>query len=164
MSETVAFPNLAVALAKARSEFPELTFDSTNPHFKNRYLSLKGLLNAIKPVLAANDLLIVQTVSNTGGPQPAPALTTRLIHLPSNEYIEDTMLLSAVKTDPQAQGSAVTYARRYAVVTLLDLVADEDDDGNAASGGESSSTSRRSSGENGRKKSSDGSSASKPLF
>jgi hypothetical protein len=142
-------PNLAKALAKARSEFPELVFDSTNPHFKNRYLSLKGLLNAIRPTLAANDLLIVQTVSNTGGPSPAPSLTTRLIHTDSNEYIEDTMLLSAVKTDPQAQGSAVTYARRYAVVTLLDLVAEEDDDGNAASGGESSSTSSGSSGRSG---------------
>lgn len=151
-------PNLSKALAKARTEFPELTFDSTNPHFKNRYLSLKGLLAAVRPVLAANNLLIVQTVSNTGGPQPAPALTTRLIHTESNEYIEDTMLLSAVKTDPQAQGSAVTYARRYSLVTLLDLVADEDDDGEAASGGEASSTSRGSSSASGRKKQSDGSS------
>lgn len=151
-------PNLSKALAKAQTEFPELTFDSTNPHFKNRYLSLKGLLAAVRPVLAANNLLIVQTVSNTGGPQPAPALTTRLIHTESNEYIEDTMLLSAVKTDPQAQGSAVTYARRYSLVTLLDLVADEDDDGEAASGGEASSTSRGSSSASGRKKQSDGSS------
>lgn len=131
-------PNLSKALAKARSEFPELRFDSTNPHFKNQYLSLKGLLAAVEPVLAANDLLIVQTVSNSGGPNPAPALTTRLIHLESNEYIEDTMLLSAVKVDPQAQGSAITYARRYALVAVLGVVADEDDDGEAASGGEPS--------------------------
>jgi hypothetical protein len=158
------YPNLAKALAKAQSEFPELTFDSRNPHFKNQYLSLKGLLAAIRPTLAANDLLIVQTVSNTGGPSPAPALTTRLIHVESNEYIEDTMLLSAVKTDPQAQGSAVTYARRYAVVTLLDLVADEDDDGEAASGGESSSTSSGSSGRSGRKKSSEGTGSTGPTW
>ena len=154
-------PNLSKALAKARSEFPELTFDSTNPHFKNRYLSLKGLLAAVTPVLAANNLLIVQTVSNSGGPQPAPALTTRLIHTESNEYIEDTMLLSAVKVDPQAQGSAITYARRYALVTVLGVVADEDDDGEAASGGEASSTSRGSNGRSGRRTQNDGSSPTK---
>lgn len=151
------------------SEIPELTFDSTNPHFGSSYLSLKGLLAIVKPILAANDLLLVQTVSNTGGPQPAPALTTRIIHLKSNEYLEDTMLLSATKVDPQAQGSAITYARRYALVTLLNLVADEDDDGNAASGGASSSTrtrstSRGSSSQSGRNTSSDATSATSPSF
>lgn len=141
-----------------------MTFDSRNPHFKNEYLSLKGLLAAVRPTLQANNLLIVQTVSNTGGPAPAPALTTRLIHTESNEYIEDTMLLSAVKTDPQAQGSAITYARRYALVTLLDLVAEADDDGEAASGGDTSSTSRGSSGASGQKTPSGDTSAKSPKF
>lgn len=146
-----------------------MTFNKTNPHFGNQYLDLKGLLSIVKPVLVANDLLLVQTVSNTGGPQPAPALTTRLIHVPSSEFIEDQMLLSATKTDPQAQGSAVTYARRYALMTLLGLVADEDDDGNAASGGAKSSTttkstSKRGSTKPGQETQSDGTSATTPRF
>lgn len=168
MSET-STPNLNEALAKAMGEIPELTFDSTNPHFGSSYLSLKGLLAVVKPILAANDLLILQTVSNSGGPQPVPALTTRIIHLKSNEVLEDTMLLSATKVDPQAQGSAITYARRYALVTLLNLVAEEDDDGNAASGGSSfstrrNSTSRASSGRSGQRTQSDASSSTSPTF
>jgi hypothetical protein len=43
------------------------------------------------------------------------------------------MRLYLVKDDPQGQGSAVTYARRYSYMSVLGLVADVDDDGNAAS-------------------------------
>ena len=43
------------------------------------------------------------------------------------------MILHLPKSDPQGQGSAVTYARRYSYMSVLGLVADEDDDGNKAS-------------------------------
>jgi hypothetical protein len=48
------------------------------------------------------------------------------------------MPLLLTKEDPQGQGSAITYARRYALCAVLNLVGDDDDDGNGASGGESS--------------------------
>jgi hypothetical protein len=52
--------------------------------------------------------------------------------VPTGESVEDVMPLMLVKEDPQAQGSAITYARRYSLLTLLSLTADEDDDGEAA--------------------------------
>jgi len=42
-------------------------------------------------------------------------------------------ILNPVKNDPQSIGSAITYARRYSISTMLGLV-QSDDDGNAASG------------------------------
>jgi len=59
-------------------------------------------------------------------------LTTTLIHK-SGQWIQSEMPLHLPKQDPQGQGSAVTYARRYAYMAILGLVADDDDDGNAAS-------------------------------
>ena len=159
--------NLNQALAKATAEIPELKYDAVNPHFGNQYLSLKGLLNQVLPVLRANDLLLIQSPSTAG---EQAALTTRIVHVPTGEEWVDVMLLSATKQDPQAQGSAITYARRYAIMSMLGLVAEEDDDdGNAASGGGSSSTltkstSKRSSGDRGRKMSSDGTSKTGPSF
>jgi hypothetical protein len=43
------------------------------------------------------------------------------------------MPLNPVKSDPQALGSAITYARRYAYSAVLGLVTETDDDGNTAS-------------------------------
>lgn len=62
-----------------------------------------------------------------------PALTYTLTHAESGHGISATMLLEQAKRDPQGQGSAITYARRYALMAVLGLVADEDDDGNASS-------------------------------
>ena len=62
-----------------------------------------------------------------------PVLHYRLIHAATGESIDGEMLLMLAKQDPQGQGSAITYARRYSLMAVLGLVADEDDDGNNAS-------------------------------
>jgi hypothetical protein len=127
--------------------------DATNPHFKNNYLSLGGILEIVLPVLHKHGVTLTQHPSSTGGPAPLPALRTRLeLAAVQGEYVEDSMLLMPGKADPQGQGSAITYARRYSLMSILALVADEDDDGNAASprqqhtdvGGSSSGTSSSS--------------------
>jgi uncharacterized protein (DUF3820 family) len=65
-------------------------------------------------------------------PDGAPALETRLIHAESGEQITSHMPLVLTKQDPQSQGSALTYARRYALLAILGLVGDEDDDASRA--------------------------------
>jgi hypothetical protein len=59
-------------------------------------------------------------------------LWTMLGHT-SGQWIASDMLLHLVKDDPQGQGSAITYARRYSLCSAIGLVADDDDDGQAAS-------------------------------
>lgn len=45
----------------------------------------------------------------------------------------ESFVMPLAKADPQGAGSAITYARRYALVSMLGLNVDEDDDGNHAS-------------------------------
>lgn len=120
---------LGEALLAVQKEAPALQRDAINPHFKNKYVSLDSLMGQILPVLHKHGFVLVQSPTVENG---EPALRTKLLHAPSGEAIEDTMLLVLGKTDPQGQGSAITYARRYSLMSILGLVADEDDDANAA--------------------------------
>lgn len=116
------------AIIAAQSEFGALPKTGTNPHFKNKFVPLHEVMQNVLPVLNKHKLALLQfpsyLLTNDG---LVPALTTKLIH-ESGEYEQDTMPLYLVKDDPQAQGSALTYARRYAAMSVLGLVGDEDDD------------------------------------
>lgn len=129
-------PNLAKALLAFQAEAPALQRDKINPAFKSKYLSLEKLLEEVLPTLSRAGLAVSQwptfVKTETG---VLPALRTRLVHAESGEQWEDTMLILPAKSDPQGQGSAITYAKRYALCAALGLSADEDDDGNKASGG-----------------------------
>jgi hypothetical protein len=124
--------NLHTALLAFQAEAPTLPKDATNPHFRSKFTSLEAIVERIGPLLAKNGLTwaTLPTVLPESG---MPALRYRLTHAASGEYIEDTMPLLVTKADPQGQGSAITYARRYSICAVLNLVADEDDDGNSAS-------------------------------
>jgi hypothetical protein len=122
--------SLAAALLKVQAEAPKLQKDSINPHFGNRYIGLDSLMPQVLPILNKAGVLLVQAPTNIGG---LPGLTTKLVHVDSGETVEDTMPLLLDKQNSQGLGSAITYARRYALMSILGLVADEDDDGHKAS-------------------------------
>ena len=119
---------LAAALVAFQSELKPVDKNAENPFFKSSYMTLSNIMTKIQPILEKNKLAVVQMISSLDG---QTALRTRVLH-ESGEFIEDTMPLLLAKEDPQAQGSAVTYARRYALCAALGIVADEDDDGNKA--------------------------------
>lgn len=116
------------ALISAMREMENPKKDHVNPHFKSKYANLEGVLAAKAPLLK-NGIVTLQDYDNSG---PQPVLVTTLLH-ESGEWIRSEWPLIADKVTPQGMGSAQTYARRYALLGLLDLVA-EDDDGNQASG------------------------------
>ena len=121
--------NLAQALLAFQADAPPIHLDATNPHFKNKYASLGGVVAAIRPALNKHGLVYTQLPTNLDG---QPALRTVLMHAESGQALEDTMPLILSKQDSQAQGSALTYGRRYALLSILGLVGDDDDDANAA--------------------------------
>ena len=104
---------------------------ATNPHFKSKYVDINGILAVIMPVLTSHGIILTQTtdVMESG----SFVLKTRLCSADDKaDYIEClTPLLMPDKTNPQKYGSALTYARRYALMCMLDLEA-EDDDANYA--------------------------------
>jgi hypothetical protein len=121
-----ASSTLAQSLLAFQAEGVKLQKDSINPHFKNRYIGLDSLMADVLPVLNKCGLVVLQMPTESEG---GPALTTRIVHAETGDSIESTMPLLMTKQDPQAQGAALTYARRYALMAFLGLVADEDTDG-----------------------------------
>lgn len=130
---------LAKALCAAQGQMPAAKKDATNPFFNSKYADLSSVMATAIPVLSKHGLSISQLISNLDG---GSALETILMH-ESGEYVSATMplLLKGVKAknsdvllppDSQSQGSAITYARRYAFMAAIGMVADDDDDGNAA--------------------------------
>lgn len=126
-SESIA--TLAGALVKAQAELKNPPKDSVNPHFKSKYADLATVRDTVTPVLTRHGLAVLQVPCETEG---GPALVTLLAHT-SGEWVETLMLLRAQQQTPQGVGSALTYARRYALQSLAGVAADEDDDGQAAS-------------------------------
>ncbi|MBB5167168.1 ERF family protein [Mycobacterium sp. AZCC_0083] len=125
---------LAAALVAAQAEFGAVAKDTANPFFKSKYADLPAVKAEAQPVLAKHGLAVIQEpgyVLIEG--KPHDTLATTVLH-ESGQSRTSKMILRPVKNDPQAQGSAITYAKRYAFMAILGLVADEDDDGNAASG------------------------------
>lgn len=128
MTHSDQIKDIATALAKAQAEIEGAKKDSTNPHFKSSYADLASVWDACRKALTVNGLSVVQgPVSDEG----RVGVTTMLMHS-SGQWLESTFFMRPTKDDPQGAGSALTYARRYALAAMVG-VAPEDDDGNAAS-------------------------------
>lgn len=118
-----------------QKELPKLEKTAKNPFFNSNYVPLDQVIEKVLPVLHKHNFTLVQRVSHiVAGDNVIPALKTDLNHI-SGKAISDTMILNSKSdTDPQAQGSAITYARRYSLVSMLGLATEEDDDANSGSG------------------------------
>lgn len=121
-------PELYRALSAARAEIAAPVKDSQNTHLKNRYASLSAVIAACDEHLTAHGLTFAQPIILT---ESGPVLRTILVHLETGQEIaSDCPLLyeGGPKVNPmQALGSAVTYARRYGLESLLGLKRDDDD-------------------------------------
>ena len=125
MNKSESIANLAAALCKFQANIGKVKKEATNPFFKSKYASLANILDVIQKPLADAGLSFCQLPDEE-------CLTTILMH-DSGEWIEATYCMPVAKlNDPQAMGSAITYARRYALGSILGLNIDEDDDGEKA--------------------------------
>jgi hypothetical protein len=130
-SQSPQVNELFTALAKAQGELGHAEKDSTNPHFKSDYASLASAIDASRKTLSKHGLAVIQTM------QQSPSgwsLVTTLGH-GSGQWIKSLTPILAARGDAQSFGSAVTYARRYGVLAIVNIAPDDDDDGNAASDG-----------------------------
>lgn len=116
---------IITALHECKKEFVAIKKDSTNPFFNNQYLSLNQLLDVVEPILEKHKLFLLQPIDNG-------QVASTIYLLETEQSISSKVPLPAIN-DPQKIGSAITYYRRYSLVSLLGLKA-EDDDANLASG------------------------------
>jgi len=124
-SESIAA--LAAALSKAQADITGALKDSSNPFFKSRYADLASCWDACRKQLTANNLAVIQTTEVT---EAGTVLVTTLAHS-SGEWMRGTLPVVTKDNGPQAQGSGITYARRYALAAIVGL-AQIDDDAEAA--------------------------------
>ena len=118
------------ALAKAQSQMKTPNKDATNPHFRNRYASLKSCIKAIKPALNTNGFALIQAA---GKDEIGHYIQTTFEHT-SGGLFSSKFYMEPEKKGMQGLGSAATYAKRYGLLGLAGIEPDEDadDDGNAA--------------------------------
>tara|TARA_R100001460_G_scaffold87806_1_gene129270 strand:- start:6 stop:464 length:459 start_codon:yes stop_codon:yes gene_type:complete len=120
--------NIIKQLMAARADIQPIKKSGTNPHFKSKYATLEGVIEAVtEPLEKHGFLLMHRTISNEHG----KSITTELVHESGESFVTAIPLVLA-KNDMQGLGSAITYARRYGIMSILNLPA-EDDDGNEAS-------------------------------
>lgn len=122
---------IAEALAKAQGAIVAAEKDRTNPHFGQKYATLSAIWEVIRKPLSDNGLAVVQ---NPSANESGVTCETTLLHT-SGESLKCSLWLPVAQKTPQGYGSAITYARRYSLSSMVGVVADEDDDGNAASAG-----------------------------
>lgn len=133
MNTSSELDQLAAALCAAQANISPARMNAVNPFLKNRYADLSAIIDAVRHELALNDLSYVQMPATPPHGEFGIALTTRLMHS-SGQWLEETFFMP-MPTDErgkslmQVAGSAITYARRYALAAMLGVVADEDTDG-----------------------------------
>jgi hypothetical protein len=99
--------------------------DKENPFFKSKYFDINDLVEQLKPMFAEKNLMIVQPLGNNG---TRNIITTEIIDTETGNIIlcSGGIFLPDI-IDPQKMGSAITYFRRYDLVSLLFLQAEDDD-------------------------------------
>lgn len=122
-----AAASLNIALVAALGEIGGAAKDKVNPAFKSKYADLESVIDAIKPVLARHSLAFRQATQPS---EDGVIVETIVVHA-EGERSMGTLFVPANKKDAQGHGSALTYARRYSLMTAFGVPA-EDDDGNAA--------------------------------
>jgi len=134
MDSSPDITELSKALFSIQNNLPPAIKDARNTFVGNDYATLNSVMDTCRDALYSHGIWLVQL------PCPAPVelgtghigLETRLTHIESGQWLSSVTVIPLPKSDPQGLGSALTYARRYSLCTILGIIT-EDDDGNAAS-------------------------------
>lgn len=110
-------------IAQIQNEIGVLEKDADNPFFKSQYLTLDKIVANLRPLLTKHKLLVTQMPQNA-------TLETLVKDLEDDSELKSNCDLQCPPNDPQKQGSAITYARRYALGCIFQIQTEEDDDGN----------------------------------
>lgn len=119
-------PELAKALVNAQKKMGSAVKGSNNPYFKSKYADLNSVIQACKEHLNEEGISVLQpVVSDSSGDY----VETILLHTSGQSYSSKMRLKMQKENDMQAYGSAISYARRYGLQSMIFLPSSDDDDG-----------------------------------
>lgn len=124
MEKSETLTKLSAALTTFRMKVSSIKKDAKNPFFNSTYATLSNILETIQVPLEESGLTFIQLPDGDN-------LITIITHT-DGEFLQSCYPINPGTKTPQAVGSAITYARRYALTAILGLNIEEDDDGNAA--------------------------------
>lgn len=119
-------------LAEVQTKIGIIAKDAKNPHFGNKYVTLDAITKKLIPLAAKCGLVIFQTVEKEDAQMQLVTYVRDAVNPHSQVGITNRYPLSWDATNPQKQGSAITYARRYSLGCIFQIATDEDDDANYA--------------------------------
>ena len=117
------------ALSAAQSEIEGAIKNSTNPHFRSKYADLGAVWEACRAPLTKQGISIIQCPSFDT--ERSVVIVDTIVAHESGYEKSFPLTMPVSKVDAQGIGSAISYARRYALMAAVGI-APEDDDGNAA--------------------------------
>lgn len=120
MNRSESIKAIAPAFLKAQKEMEAVTKNAKNPFFKSEYADLNAVMEACKEPLNNNGISIMQPVNSDH-------VETILMHESGEWFGSETALIVKEQNNPQALGSAISYARRYGLMSILGLPAEDDD-------------------------------------
>ena len=124
MKTSTSIIKIAPALLEAQKKIGSAVKGSTNPFFHSTYASLGDVMEACKDILNENGIAVLQPI---GTDENGVYVETVLLHT-SGEFIADRLKIAPKsETNPQDQGSAISYARRYSLQSMVFIPAEDDD-------------------------------------
>ena len=110
MNNSGSLIKIAPALLKAQKVMGDAIKDARNPFFKSSYADLNAVREAVIPALNEHGITVLQPMVSENGKQ---FVRTTLLHESGEMVWSDTEIVVGKQNDPQAAGSAISYARRY---------------------------------------------------
>lgn len=133
MQHSESIKELFGALSKFRSQVKQPAKTAKNPYFNAKYVTLEGVMQAVDTALPGTGLAYSQLTENGDN---GVSVSTLITHSSGEWMLVGPLTLAPTKHDPQGQGSAITYAKRYQLASAFGISSDIDDDGNAGTFGE----------------------------
>lgn len=124
MNTSTTLTKILPSLLLSQKEIETVKKEANNPYFHSKYADLNSLIDSCKEILNNHDVVVLQPI-NEG------IVETILLHVSGEWVSSQTKIVCKSDNNPQDQGSAITYARRYGLQSLLFMSA-EDDDGEKA--------------------------------
>lgn len=126
MNDPIQSANIS-ELAKALNKFQAFGVvakkTSENPFFHSKYADLNEIWSAVRKPMVECGLAVTQTTTTDSNNN---ILVTTLLH-ESGEFLRGYYILNPAKKDPQGEGSAMSYARRYCLAAILGIATEDDD-------------------------------------
>ncbi len=111
--------NIYQKLHMAKQSMGKVVKNATNPHLKRNYADINSIIDTVEPILLDHGLLLIQPIIDE-------KVCTIIVDVETGDKIDCYLTLPPI-TDAQKLGGAITYFRRYTLVSLLSLQAADDD-------------------------------------